>query len=106
MKTIVCWIALLAATPFALPQSRPSQPGPLPDGRMLLPNGWIISPAGKEEPLGGMPLRIVAVPHSPYLVVTSNGFGDQFLAVLNAGNEQVVERIPIKQGWAGLAVSP
>jgi YVTN family beta-propeller protein len=101
----LCCLAL-AATPFAQPQSPPSQPGPLPDGRILLPNGWTISPAGKEVPLGGLPLRVVAVPRSPFLVVTSNGFGDQFLAVLDAGSREVVDRTPIKQGWAGLAVSP
>ena len=101
MKTLVWRVAL-----FAIASRGWSQPGPMSDGRILLPNGWAISPAGKEVPLGGMPLRVVAVPRSPYLVVASNGFGDQFLAVLYASNQQVIERTPIKQGWAGLAVSP
>ncbi|HLJ17844.1 MAG TPA: bifunctional YncE family protein/alkaline phosphatase family protein [Bryobacteraceae bacterium] len=52
-----------------------------------------------------MPLRIVPVPRSPYLIVTSSGFGEQFLAVLNAQSEQMIERIPLQQAWAGLAVS-
>src|ERR1700683_5162582 len=103
MKRMGYYLALLAAAGF--PQGLPKQPGPLPDGRILLPNGWAISPAGKEAPLGGMPLRGVGGPHSSFLIVTSNGYGDQFLAVVNSSTEGVVERVPIQQGWAGLAVS-
>jgi YVTN family beta-propeller protein len=78
-------------------------PGPGPNG-YLLPNGWRLSPAGRQMELGGLPLRLLAVPGGPYVVVTSNGYGAHFLAVIDAAAERVVEKVPIQEGWMGLAV--
>jgi len=76
------------------------------DGRVLLPNGWYLSPAGKQIPLGGFPLNVVPVPHSNYAVTTSNGYGDHFLAVVDVNTQTIKSRVPIHEGWMGLAVSP
>jgi len=84
-------------------QQRWSGPGPL-GGGYLLPNGWRLTPAGRQVALGGFPLRLTAVPGGPYLIATSNGYGEHFLAVIDARKEQVVERVPIKEGWMGIAV--
>jgi YVTN family beta-propeller protein len=78
-------------------------PGPTPSG-YLLPNGWRLSPAGRQVELGGLPLRLVAVPGGPYVIATSNGYGAHFLAVIDAAAERVVEKVPIQEGWMGLAV--
>jgi YVTN family beta-propeller protein len=80
-------------------------PGKDSSGRVLLPNGWYLSPAGQEVALGGFPLRVVAVPHSPYAIATSNGYGQHFLAVLNIKTSTVENKTPIHEGWMGLAVS-
>jgi YVTN family beta-propeller protein len=81
-------------------------PGSVGAGRVLLPNGWYVSPAGKQISLGGFPLRVVAVPHTQYAVTTSNGYGDHFLALLDVSTGTIKSRIPIHEGWMGLAVSP
>ena len=80
-------------------------PGDVGLGRALLPNGWYVSPAGKQIQLGGLLLRVVAIPHTPYAVVTSNGTGDHFLAVVDARTGTVKSRMPIHAGWMGLAAS-
>jgi YVTN family beta-propeller protein len=77
----------------------------LPSRQFLLPNGWAISPAGRQVELGGLPLNLLAVPGSRYFLVTSNGYTDHFLAVVDAEREQVVQRVPIAEGWLGLASS-
>jgi YVTN family beta-propeller protein len=86
-------------------RTSPRLPSPQTDGTYLLPNGWKLSPAGRQVRLGGLPLRITRVPGQPYAVVTSNGYKDHFLAVVDLRNEKVVQRVPITEGWMGLAVS-
>jgi len=76
-----------------------------PTQRYVLPNGWAISPAGRQHELGGMPLKLVPVPGGPCVLVTSNGYTEHFLAVFDVSQSKVVQRVPIKEGWLGLAVS-
>jgi YVTN family beta-propeller protein len=78
-------------------------PGPTARG-YLLPNGWRLSPAGRQVELGGLPLRLTPVPGEPYLIATSNGYDGHFLAVIDAATERVVDRVPIQEGWMGIAV--
>lgn len=77
----------------------------LPGNPYLLPNGWKLSPAGREINLGGLPLNIVLVPNTHYAVVASDGYTDHFLALVDLKTEQVIDRKLIKQGWMGLAAT-
>ena len=76
-----------------------------PFQRYLLPNGWAITPAGDQKELGGMPLNLVSVPGGPYVLVCSNGYEGHFLAVFDVSQSKVVQKVPLKEGWLGLAVS-
>lgn len=76
------------------------------DGRYLLPNGWSISPAGRQIELGGLPLKLLAIPNQPFVLAMSNGYSEHFIAVINVDQEKVVQRVPIRQGWMGLAATP
>src|SRR4051794_21163531 len=96
-------LALAAITVCAQVVVNRRLPGKKADG-YLLPNGWSLTPAGRQVELGGLPLRLVAVPGQPYLITTSNGYVNHFLAVIDAANEQVVDRVPIQEGWMGIAV--
>ncbi len=87
-------------------QVRPKQlPGAI-EGRYLLPNGWSITPAGRQAELGGLPLKLISVPGQPYVIAASNGYRNHFLAVIDVNKETVVQRVPIQEGWMGLAVHP
>jgi YVTN family beta-propeller protein len=81
-------------------------PRTLDDGRYLLPNGWHLSPAGRQIALGGLPLKIVACPDKRHLLVLSCGATPHFLAVVDATTEEIVQRRRLKQCWFGLAVHP
>jgi DNA-binding beta-propeller fold protein YncE len=81
------------------------EPKLAPVDRYMLPNGWAISPAGHQLELGGMPLHLLPIPGGPYVVVTSNGYTEHFLAIVDVSQRKVVQRVPLKEGWLGLAVS-
>lgn len=73
---------------------------------VLLPNGWTISPAGQQIQLGGLPLKLLSVPGKRYALALSTGYTEHFLAVIDTESSRVVQRLPIDEGWMGLAISP
>lgn len=75
-------------------------------GPALLPNGWGLSPAGRQMEIGGMPLKLEPLRDGRHLLAASDGFGEHFLAVIDLAEEKVSQRISMTQGWMGLAVSP
>src|SRR5437762_135018 len=70
-------------------------PRPVPDGRYLLPSGWSISPAGRQMELGGFPLKVVPFPDQRHVLVTSNGYTENFVAVVDSVDGKVTHRVPI-----------
>jgi YVTN family beta-propeller protein len=77
-----------------------------PTDTVRLPNGWSLSPAGRQVELGGLPLKLVAIPGSSRVLVASNGYTQHFIALLDAENGAVLQKAPITEGWMGLALSP
>src|SRR5689334_19643636 len=45
--------------------------------RIMLPNGWSLTPAGHSLPLGGFPMTRALSPSKKLLAVTNNGYGKQ-----------------------------
>ncbi len=94
-------------------ESAPAQrvvPTPLPAGPtepagFLLPNGWKLRPAGRQIPLGDLPLRIVVSPDGKFLVATNNGEGKQGLSIVNLKLQQLVNTVPLDRSWLGLQFS-
>lgn len=99
---IPLWLALASSMAFC--QSRPPElPGAGRSG-YLLPNGWRISPAGRQAELGGFPLKLIQVPGQSRVIAASNGYRQHFLAVIDPESETVTQRVPIEEGWMGLAM--
>lgn len=85
-------------------------PAPLPGGPhapagYLLPNGWKLTPAGTQIPLGDLPLRIVVSPDGKFLVATNNGEGAQGLSIVDLERQQKVNTVPMDRSWLGLQFS-
>src|SRR5581483_6219073 len=57
-RTILSLAAILVFTFQMVGDEAPRRPGPTATG-FLLPNGWTISPAGKQVTLTDLPLNIV-----------------------------------------------
>jgi len=74
-------------------------------GRVTLPNGWKLTPAGKILPLGDLPLNIAVSPSKKLAAVTNNGQSDQTIQLIDVEKEIVLDTIVIKKSWLGLTFS-
>lgn len=69
----------------------------------LLPNGWKISPAGKQLPLGDLPLNIVVSNDKSMLAVTNNGQSYQSIQLFDLKADTQLAKINIDKSFYGLA---
>ena len=77
-------------------------PGPLPDGRTLLSNGWILSPAGQSIDLGDLPLGMRISPDGRLAAVVNCGEGKQTISLVDLGAKRVTQTLPIEKTWVGV----
>lgn len=80
-----------------------SRPGPQSDGSILLPNNWTLTPAGLQIPVGDLPLAMALTPDDAFLLVTNNGYADQYVSVIDVAKAKEVSKIPMQESWLGLA---
>jgi YVTN family beta-propeller protein len=73
--------------------------------RILLPNGWSLTPVGKSLALGDLPLNIIVSPSKKYIAVTNNGQSTQSIQLIDAVHYHVLSEIIIPKSWLGLAFS-
>jgi YVTN family beta-propeller protein len=73
--------------------------------RILLPNGWSLTPVGKSLPLGDLPLNIAVSKSKKYIAVTNNGQSTQSLQLIDPKNQKILDSIDIAKSWLGLKFS-
>src|SRR5690606_32796368 len=86
--------AFAMATTLALPllaQEKPRIAGPV-EGGYLLPNGWTITPAGEQVVVPDLPLNILPLADGKRALVTSNGYNDHDLSLVDLAKKGVVAR--------------
>jgi YVTN family beta-propeller protein len=87
-------------------QPPPALPHMLPGGGAALPNGWKITPAGRPiADLGDLVLKMVPSPDGRVIVAGHGGYLPHGLTVLDAKTHRVVQEVPLKTAWLGLAWS-
>jgi YVTN family beta-propeller protein len=99
-KRMLAWMLLLALTGCAA--NSINRPGLQADGSILLQNNWTLTPAGKQIPVGDLPLAMAVTPDDAYLLVTNNGYADQYVSVIDLSTEEEISRIPMQESWLGL----
>jgi len=72
---------------------------------IMLPNGWHVTPTGAITPLGTLPLHVAEDPSGRWLAITSAGYGDLSIALLDTDSGRVASTIPIAAAFYGLAFS-
>ena len=77
----------------------------LTDGRVKLPNGWSLTPAGESLPLNDLPLNLVVSPSQKWLAVTNNGQSTQSITLIDVAKNQIADDVTIPKSWVGLAFS-
>ncbi len=71
-----------------------------------LPNGWKLSPAGKQIRSEDMPLGLLMAPDFKNLIALHSGFNQHGFVVVDALTDEAKQRVPMKSAWYGLAFSP
>lgn len=87
---------------FAQPQKSTNE---LTRKRIMLPNGWSLTPAGRSLPVGDLPLNIAVSSSKKYLAVTCNGQSTQALYLIDSKKEKVLDTIIVAKSWLGLKFS-
>jgi YVTN family beta-propeller protein len=77
----------------------------LEKNRVGLPNGWSLTPVGKNIPLGDLPLNLVVSHNKKFLAVTNNGQSTQTIELLDRKKGKRLDSISIAKSWYGLAFS-
>jgi YVTN family beta-propeller protein len=86
-------VLLAAQVPQAIP------------GGYSLPNGWRITPLGKSLETNDMVLNATAAPDGAAVIAMHAGYNPHGIVVVDTKTEEIVQRIPLKSAWFGLAWS-
>ena len=73
--------------------------------RILLPNGWSLTPVGRSVELGDLPLNMIVSPSRKYIAVTNNGQSTQSIQIIDAVKDRIISETVIPKSWLGLAFS-
>ena len=68
-----------------------------------LPNGWSLSPYGRNFPLGDLPLNIALSASGKKMAVTNNGQSQHSIQLIDPASEQVLHTLVVPKAWYGLA---
>jgi YVTN family beta-propeller protein len=98
---LLCPLALLAQ-PKTSPKSLDAT---LEARRVLLPNGWSLTPAGRSLEVGDLPLNIAVSASQRLMAVTNNGQGKQSIQLIDPRSETVLDNIEIPKSFYGLTFS-
>jgi YVTN family beta-propeller protein len=73
--------------------------------KVMLPNGWTLTPVGNNLQLGDLPLNIAVSSSRHLLAVTNNGQSTQTLQLIDAEKEVLLDSVIIPKSWLGLKFS-
>ena len=70
--------------------------------RVLLPNGWSITPIGKNINLADLPLNMAISNNKKLMAVTNNGQSTHCIHLIDIANAKVVDSMFIPKAWYGI----
>ena len=102
---IACLASGHAQEPAPEKALRPTWPGLKLDGRVLLPNGWSLKPAGRQLKLGDLPVQITQHPTEPILAILHAGYGDHEVVTVDQKTSRIIGRVNVPYSFSGLIFS-
>jgi YVTN family beta-propeller protein len=81
-------------------------PASTPDGGYDLPNGWKLTPAGKQIRTEDMVLGLSKSPDGKALIALHSGFNPHGMVVVDTKTEEPTQRVSLKSAFLGLTWSP
>lgn len=73
--------------------------------RLMLPNGWSLTPVGKQVGLGDLPLNTAVSHNKKLMAVTNNGQSTHSVELIDIATGKKVDSVAIPKAWYGLAFS-
>jgi len=73
--------------------------------QVLLPNGWKLSPAGRQLGIGDLPLNLQLSSSGRLMAVTNNGQSKQSVQLIDPRNEKLLDTKILGKSWYGLVFS-
>ncbi len=73
--------------------------------KLMLPNGWTLSPAGRSLPLGDLPLNMAVSKSKKLIAVTNNGQSVQSIQLIDPATEKILDNVVVPKSWYGLKFS-
>ncbi len=87
------------------PKAPPTWPGLKPSGAVLLPNGWSLKPAGRQSPLGDLPVILAENPKTAHVAILHAGYGEHEVWILDAETGKTLSKTAIPASFSGLCWS-
>lgn len=81
-------------------------PAARPGGAYDLPNGWRLTPVGKQIRTEDMVLGLSKTPDGKAVIALHSGFNPHGLVVVDTETEEPTQRVQLKSAWMGLAWAP
>ena len=72
------------------------------DNRMLLPNGWWLSPAGEQIRLGDFPMNAALSDDEKYLAISHSGYSMAEIWLMDLETKKNVQKIKLPDTWYGM----
>lgn len=79
-----------------------AQPGPAGRGRVRLPNGWYLSPSGRQVAVGDFPMGLAVSPDGRFAAVTHSGWHARGLDLVDLRSGTRIMTVPLKDTWLGV----
>ena len=79
--------------------------GRLPDGGAILPNGWPLTPAGRQLELSTLPMSLLLAGGDRHAISLNAGFLTPSLSVVDLDQGRVSQTIPLRDAWLGLTAT-
>jgi YVTN family beta-propeller protein len=86
----------IATSAFAAPSRLVAGPGP--NGTGVTPQGWLVTPAGRQTDLGPGPLAVAASPRGNLVLVADGGYSDHALLAIDPSTGSVIQTIKAPGG--------
>ena len=105
LRNLLLCITLLSSFMACREQMGPLGSERLPPRRIVLPDGWSISPIGQQLVLGDLPLQVVLSTDGRRAAVSNNGQSGHSLQWLDLEKDTVLHTLEVPKAWYGLALN-
>ena len=95
-------IHFLSILTFAVVVTLHSQIPGEKDNRVLLPNGWWLSPAGEQIRLGDFPMNATLSEDEKYLAISHSGQSKAEIWLMDLKAKKNLQKIELPDTWYGI----